>query len=134
MFKQISAAAKKRFKGNKEVNLSERFKESEFYHSSNRSHIKMYRTCARHQLPALTAALVCSLEASFQRRCSASAAGARSHDSVREQRRERAGLYTPNNRCRPEAPLTSLPKLTPVKNVGEDSGEKGRGKRKNNKR
>lgn len=56
-------------------------------------------------------------------------AGRRSH-SGREQRRERAGLYTPNNRCRPEAPLTSLPKLTPVKNVGEDSrrgeGEKGR--------
>lgn len=48
---------------------------------------------------------------------------------------ERNGLqsvkvYTPNNRCRPEAPLTSLPKLTPVKNVEEDrrveEGEKGR--------
>lgn len=51
----------------------------------------------------------------------------RSH-SGREQRRERAGLYTPNNRCRPEAPLTSLPKLTPVKNVGEDSGERERGR------
>lgn len=53
----------------------------------------------------------------------------RSHSGI-EHRRERAGLYTPNNRCRPEAPLTSLPKLTPVKNVGEDSGrgegEKGR--------
>lgn len=40
------------------------------------------------------------------------------------------GVYTPNNRCRPEAPLTSLPKLTPVKNVEEDrrvgKGEKGR--------
>lgn len=40
------------------------------------------------------------------------------------------GVYTPNNRCRPEAPLTSLPKLTPVKNVEEErrveEGEKGR--------
>ena len=29
------------------------------------------------------------------------------------------GVYTPNNRRRPEAPLTSLTKLTPVKNVGK---------------
>lgn len=42
----------------------------------------------------------------------------------------KCGVYTPNNRCRPEAPLTSLPKLTPAKNaegngrVGEE--EKGR--------
>lgn len=103
----------------------------------------MYRSCARQLLPALIAALVCSLAASVQRRSSATAAEARSHHSVmagwrshsgRKQRRERAGLYTPNNRCRPEAPLTSLPKLTPVKNVREDSRERGRGKRKNNKR
>ena len=43
-------------------------------------------------------------------------------NSGREKRGEWAalpsvGVYTPNNRCRPEAPLTSLPKLTPVKNV-----------------
>lgn len=34
-------------------------------------------------------------------------------------------VYTPNKRCRPEAPLTSLPKLTPVKNVGEDRRDGG---------
>lgn len=34
-------------------------------------------------------------------------------------------IYTPNNRRRPEAPLTSLPK--PVKNVGvgEEGGTRG---------
>lgn len=40
-------------------------------------------------------------------------------------------MYTPNNRCRPEAPLTSLPKLTPVKNVEEEDsrdGEEEKGK------
>lgn len=37
-------------------------------------------------------------------------------------------VYTPNKRCRPEAPLTSLPKLTPVKNVEEDRREGGRRK------
>lgn len=39
--------------------------------------------------------------------------------------------YTPNNRCRPEAPLTSLPKLTPVKN---DEDRKGEGERGNKTR
>ena len=41
-----------------------------------------------------------------------------------------SGVYTPNNRCRPEAPLTSLPKLTPVKNVEEDrrAGEEEKGR------
>lgn len=34
-------------------------------------------------------------------------------------------VYTPNKRCRPEAPLTSLPKLTPVKNVEEDRRDGG---------
>lgn len=41
------------------------------------------------------------------------------------------GGYTPNNRCRPEAPLTSLPKLTPVKN---DEDRKGEGERRNKTR
>lgn len=36
------------------------------------------------------------------------------------------GGYTPNNRCRPEAPLTSLTKLTPVKNDEDRKGEGGR--------
>lgn len=38
-------------------------------------------------------------------------------------------VYTPNNRCRPGTPLTSLPKFTPVKNVEDrraGEGEKGR--------
>lgn len=39
--------------------------------------------------------------------------------------------YTPNNRCRPEAPLTSLPKLTPAKN---DEDRKGEGERRNKTR
>lgn len=45
---------------------------------------------------------------------------------TKQRQREKRGsatecwVYTPNNRCRPEAPLTSLPKLTPVKNVEED--------------
>ena len=43
-------------------------------------------------------------------------------------------VYTPNNRCRPEAPLTSLPKLTPVKNVKEDRRGGEGGDRKNNTR
>lgn len=45
-------------------------------------------------------------------------------DVIEEWRKEKGvrtvllayGIYTPN-RCRPEAPLTSLPKLTPVKNL-----------------
>lgn len=41
------------------------------------------------------------------------------------------GSYTPNNRCRPEAPLTSLPKLTPVKN---DEDRKREGERRNKTR
>lgn len=48
-------------------------------------------------------------------------------------------VYTPNNRRRPEAPLTSLPKLTPVKNVEDNNrvgggGEKGRSQNKNHKK
>lgn len=43
-------------------------------------------------------------------------------------------VYTPNNRCRPEAPLTSLPKLTPAKNVEEDRRVGEGGERKNNTR
>lgn len=84
----------------------------------------------------MTAALACSLAASLQRLLLPQrepTAGRRAHSGT-EQRSERVGLYTPNNRCRPEAPLTSLPKLTPVKNVGEDSGERGRVRRKDNKR
>lgn len=96
--------------------------------------LKCTETWARHLLPVSTAALVGSLAADQTRRCSVAAAGAHSHDSVMagwmshsgtEQRKERAGLYTPNNRCRPEAPLTSLPKLTPVKNVGRTVGRGG---------
>lgn len=102
----------------------------------------------------MTVALVCNLEANVLGRCSATAAGTHSHTNIvarwwsnsgREQREEwaallSAGVYTPNNRCRPEAPLTSLPKLTPVKNVEEDrrvgEGEKGRTtqEKKNHKR
>lgn len=41
------------------------------------------------------------------------------------------GGYTPNKRCRPEAPLTSLTKLTPVKN---DENRKGEGERRNKTR
>lgn len=41
------------------------------------------------------------------------------------------GSYTPNNRCRPEAPLTSLTKLTPVKN---DENRKGEWERRNKTR
>lgn len=41
------------------------------------------------------------------------------------------GGYTPNNRCRPEAPLTSLTKLTPVKS---DENRKGEGERRNKTR
>lgn len=41
------------------------------------------------------------------------------------------GGYTPNNRCRPEAPLTSLTKLTPVKN---DENRKGEEERRNKTR
>lgn len=51
-------------------------------------------------------------------------------ESTERNRLQTVKVYTPNNRCRPEAPLTSLPKLTPVKNVEEDRrvevGEKGR--------
>ncbi len=66
---------------------------------------------------------------------------------VKQQQREKRELgsttecrvYTPNNSCRPEAPLTSLPKLTPVKNVEEDRrvGEEEKGRTtqdKNHKR
>lgn len=49
--------------------------------------------------------------------------------AVESKKKEKAGLYTPNNRCRPEAPLTSLPKLTPVKNVEEDSWGRGKGRK-----
>lgn len=65
-------------------------------------------------------------------------------NSGREKRGEwaallSAGVYTPNNRCRPEAPLTSLPKLTPVKNVedrrvGEEEEKEEQHKIKNHKR
>lgn len=42
-------------------------------------------------------------------------------------------VYTPNNRCRPEAPLTSLPKLTPVKNVEDNRRVGGRRKEEQHK-
>lgn len=67
----------------------------------------------------------------------------RSKMVVKQWRKEKEGergsaatecrVYTPNNRCRP-APLTSLPKLTPVKNVEEDRRVGGGGERKNNTR
>lgn len=63
----------------------------------------------------------------------ASAVARQLSDSHRKKRvgsTTESWVYTPNNRCRPEAPLTSLPKLTPVKNVEDNrrvgGEEKGR--------
>lgn len=60
-----------------------------------------YRTCAKHLLPSLTAALVCNLAVNVLGRCSATAAGAHSHTNImarwrsnsgREQKKEKAGF------------------------------------------
>lgn len=97
------------------------------------------RTCVKALQPA---ALIYIPETNNLSRCSATVAGNPQTRMVakREQRAKKGmgstttcggGGYTPNNRCRPEAPLTSLPKLTPVKN---DEHRKGEGERRNKTR
>lgn len=87
-------------------------------------HFTEYRTCAESTIIESST----DLQPRFQWQWS---------NSSREKRHEwgaltSAGVYTPNNRCRPEAPLTSLTKLTPVKNVEEDK-EVGDGKKEGTK-
>ena len=85
--------------------------------------------------PQQPAALIYITETNNLSRCSATAAAENPQlkgwsNGKKEQRKEGAalpsvkvgGVYTPNNRCRPEAPLTSLPKLTPVNNEEDRKG------------
>lgn len=99
--------------------------------------------CVKSLQPA---ALISILKPSNLRRCSLNPQRVYDEGQKATERRERngqhyqvPGCYTPNNRCRTEAPLTSLPKLTPVKNDEDSKGEGGKEeqnkiKKKNHKR